>query len=335
MLSETDTNGYFSKRRFKLMWAGKRLIQIFWSYRVCQHQKVAYRPYRIWVEPTNKCNLACVMCSNKTFAPEEIGFMDFDLFKKIVNEARHFIYDMNIHHRGESTLHPRFPEMIEYAAKNGITVKFHTNGTLLTEDKCRALIEAGLALISFSFDGYNKKSYESIRVNANFEKTLQNIERLYSIKQQLGRKNPKMVMEVMEALEGFEYQPEEKKAFLARLHFLDRLIIKKPHNWGGNVSSDAFNDNDLVACTMPWHSQVILWDGRVGPCPHDFFAKIILGDVREKSLVEIFNNRATRQLRERHLKLALRDYSPCNSCDTPRRRNVLGIPTPSLKYVKE
>lgn len=328
-------NGYIPKKKFKFLHTSGRLAQVFWNYRVGKNMKVNYTPYRIWVEPTNKCNLKCVMCPNKTFKQEDLGFMDFDLFKKIIDEAKHFVYDMNIHHRGESSLHPRFPEMIEYATKNGVTVKFHTNGTLLTESRARTFIESGLSLISFSFDGYNKASYENIRVNANFDKVTRNIERFLELKERLGSKTPKTVMEVMEELEGFEYTREEKEKFLTRMRLMNRLIIKKPHNWAGNISIDTYSDDELVACTMPWHAQVVLWDGRVGTCPHDYFAEIILGDVKENSLVEIFNSPKTQELRKRHLELKIRKFSPCNTCDTPRREALLGIPTPSFKYLKE
>ena len=315
--------------------AGVRLARVLWNYRINQNIKVGYKPYRIWVEPTNKCNLACAMCPNKTFKDEEVGFMDFDLYKKIVDEAKNFVYDMNIHHRGESTMHPKFPEMIEYAVKNGMKVKFHTNGTLLTEEKAKVFIEAGLSLISFSFDGYNKHSYEQIRINANFDKTTANIERFLKIKDKMKSKTPKTVMEVMEDLDGFEYEQHEKDTFLKRMKLIDRFIFKKPHNWGGNVSIDTFDEKDLLPCTMPWHAQVILWNGKVGPCPHDFFAKIILGDVNENSLTDVFNSPQTQELRRKHLDRDFKNYSPCNTCDTPRRNSFCGIPTPSLKYVKE
>ena len=116
---------------------------------------------------------------------------------------------------------------------------------------------------------------------------------------------------------------------------LDKLIIKQPHNWGGSVDLDTYSEDQLVPCTMPWHAQVILWDGRVGCCPHDFFAKIILGDVKENKLSDIFNSIETQELRRRHLDHKISDFSPCNECDTPRRHSILGIPTSSLKYVKE
>ncbi len=47
------------------------------------------------------------MCPNKDLTKEQKGFMDFDLFKKIVDEAKDFVFDVHLLHRGESLLHPR------------------------------------------------------------------------------------------------------------------------------------------------------------------------------------------------------------------------------------
>ena len=39
--------------------------------------------------------------------------MDFDLYKKIIDEAAGHVYDINLAHRGESTFHKGLPEMIQ------------------------------------------------------------------------------------------------------------------------------------------------------------------------------------------------------------------------------
>jgi len=44
------------------------------------------------------------MCPNKDLKKEDKGFMDFDLYKKIVDESRDFIFEINLAHRGESLM---------------------------------------------------------------------------------------------------------------------------------------------------------------------------------------------------------------------------------------
>ena len=77
---------------------------------------------------------------------------------------------------GEALLHPDIYEIIEYAKKAGISVQLDTNATPLDKKRARRLIDSGLDAVKFSFDGPNKEIYENVRVNANFEKTLNNIQ---------------------------------------------------------------------------------------------------------------------------------------------------------------
>ena len=88
--------------------------------------------------------------------------MDMDLYRKIVDEAKEFIFDINLNHRGESLLHPEIVEAIKYAKQNKMFTRLHTNASLLTEDLAENIIAAGLDRISFSFDGYTKETYEKM-----------------------------------------------------------------------------------------------------------------------------------------------------------------------------
>jgi len=45
-------------------------------------------PEGLQIEPTNKCNLACVMCVRNTWRGEKFGQMDFGLYQKIIDETQ-------------------------------------------------------------------------------------------------------------------------------------------------------------------------------------------------------------------------------------------------------
>ncbi len=165
-------------------------------------ERAGYAPLRLWIEPTDVCNLRCVMCPQSTERPFAKGYMEFDLFRKIVDEAKGFVYDVNLHHRGESTIHPRLPDMVRYAKDAGIYTRLHSNATLLDEGRATALIENGLDLISFSFDGYDRESYEKVRVKAKFDRTLGNIVRFLEVKRRLGKRTPYVIFETIDFSAG-------------------------------------------------------------------------------------------------------------------------------------
>ncbi|GAI57031.1 unnamed protein product, partial [marine sediment metagenome] len=74
----------------------------------------------------------------------------------------------------------------------------------------------------------------------------------------------------------------------------------------------------------------IFYDGKVVPCPQDWFGKISIGDVRKNSLVNIFNSDKIMNLRETISNGDIENMSPCNSCDRVWRKTFLGVPTDYL-----
>ena len=316
-----------------------RLAKIFWAYK--RGSSSPPLPVRLWIESTSHCNLRCGYCPNKDIEKADHGFMSLDRFRSIIDQVAGHAYDVNLFHRGEPTMHPKLAEMVTYARSKGLYTRIHTNITLLNEKKARALIEAGLDFLSCSFDGYEKDMYEKNRVGANFEWALDHLVRFLRLKQALRAKHPFTVLQVMEI--GAP-PPDEKKRlrreFLA--HFeglpLDRVVIRTPHNWAGDVfmpelSRDALRSDGrrFAPCTFLWYSSTIYWDGKVTACPQDFFNKLGMGDLAEKPLREIWTDTRLTRLRQQMATGDIPKDLPCYSCDRIWRHQAMGVPTDYLK----
>jgi radical SAM protein with 4Fe4S-binding SPASM domain len=280
------------------------------------------------------------MCPNSSDKIKTRGFMDMALYERIIEQVRGIVYDANLHHTGESLLHPELPRMVRIAKEAGIYTRLHTNATLLDEEKSKALIEAGLDLISFSFDGYDAETYEKIRRGADFEKTLANIKRFLKIKQDRGYETPYTIFEVINFSQGTREQIAEFKAPLMALG-LNRFIVKEPHNWSGEFevegeASRIGNPDYFVPCTFPWYALVIFYDGTVYPCPQDFFGKLKIGDFNTQTLEEIWHGEPLTELRRRMKERNYQGVEPCEKCDMIFRKTFLGVPTSNLKtYLSE
>lgn len=301
-----------------------RLLRLYFHYSK-KSPKLPYAPVRLWVELTSLCNYRCIMCPNKDMDKEAHGTMDFTLYKKIIDEAADFAFDVNLAHRGESLLHPKIVEAILYAKSKGLFTRLHTNGSLLTEGLAHKILESGLDRLSFSFDGFDKDTYEKIRVGGHFEKTLQNIIRFLEIKRDNKSKTPSTSIEVI----NFEADNllQTKKEFKAKFKDLplDSFVIKNLHNWAGETTKKQTSKH-YSTCTFPWNALVVFWDGNVLPCSQDFFGSYILGNVKESSLKDIWNNPRTSQLREKLSKKDIQDLKACRECDRVRRKSFLGVP---------
>ena len=304
----------------------RRLAAVAWAYKR-RATRLRYLPLRLWIEPTSVCNLRCVMCPNKDLSRGQKGFMDIGLFRTIIDEAAGFAFDVYLHHRGESLLHPDFVEMVAYAHKAGLVTRFHTNGTLLDEDKARRLIAAGLDQFAFSFDGYDAETYERIRVNADFEKTVGQIVRFLEVKKSLGAKKPVTVIELIDQAGLPESAARSREAFEARFKGLplDKFVVKDPHNWAGELGGVGVKSK-YAPCTFLWNALVVFWDGSVLPCAQDFFGYYPLGNVRSESLAAIWNNDRMVALREKIVRGDISGLKTCGRCDRLWRPTILGIP---------
>jgi radical SAM protein with 4Fe4S-binding SPASM domain len=316
-------------------WA--RLLRVFHHYRH-KSSRLPFPPIRLWVELTSHCNYRCIMCPNKDLKKEDRGYMDNTLYQKIIDEARHFVFDINLAHRGESLLHPRIVEMILYAKENKLYTRLHTNGSLLTDDLARKLITSGLDRLSFSFDGYTKEAYEKIRKGGDFDKTIQNIIRFLEIKQTTKSKTPETSIEVI----NFESFPAaglsvEKKRFQARFDNLplDSFVSKDMHNWAGEIEKAREHDNYSV-CPFPWNALVIFWDGAVLPCTQDFFGQYIVGNAKDSSLEDIWNGEKMSVLRKKLTGQDLEEIPTCSNCDRIWRKQFMGVPKENLlKFIQK
>ncbi|MFC2161926.1 radical SAM protein [Acidobacteriota bacterium] len=301
-----------------------RLLRLYFHYNK-KSSSLPYAPVRLWVELTSLCNYRCIMCPNKEMDKKAHGYMDFSLYKKIIDEAEEFAFDINLAHRGESLLHPQIAEAIFYAKSKGLFTRLHTNGSLLTEELTHKILESGLDRLSFSFDGFDEGTYERTRVGGNFEKTLQNIIRFLEIKKEKKSKTPNTSIEVINFNENKSLQT--KKEFEARFKDLplDSFIVKDLHNWAGETAKDPTSEH-YSTCTFPWNALIVFWDGTVMPCSQDFFGSYILGNVNESSLRDIWNNSRSSSLRKKLSEKDIQDLKACRECDRLRRKNFLGVP---------
>ena len=121
-------------------------------------QKKSIGPLCLDIEVASICDLACPFCFREfEVTPDKI--IDEQLCYKLIDQAAEMkIPSIKFNWRGEPLLHPKLPEFIKYAKMKGILETIiNTNATHLNEKKSEELIEAGLDLIIYSFDGGSKK----------------------------------------------------------------------------------------------------------------------------------------------------------------------------------
>ncbi|MDI6806454.1 MAG: radical SAM protein [Candidatus Aenigmarchaeota archaeon] len=274
-------------------------------------------PLHVDIESTNACNLRCVMCT-RNFMTEKIGYMDWKLFKKIIDEgASHNLPSIKLNFRGEPLLHPQLPKMVKYAKSKGIIeVQFNTNGLLLTEKRSKELIEAGLDRIIFSFDGATKETYEKIRTGSNYDVVLNNIKKFIEIRDSMGLKRPCVRVQMVKMKEN-EHEIEE---FIKMwIDVANRVAIntrREPYAKGAIAKKPL----EHFPCHQIWQRMVVWWDGNVTMCCGDWHGEYILGNANESTLYELWHSEKYNHIRKLHSQRRFNDIPMCARCEvnTPR-----------------
>ncbi len=318
MLRRVEVNTFQKRfdsrlRDYIFMWNQGNLMRFLINrcrwYAYPKMNRVASFPLHVDIETTAKCNLRCPMCPSRHVSQDRYsnyGHMDFKLFKTIVDEcARHRIFSVRLSWRGEPLVNRRFGEYVHYAkvVKKIPNVSFLTNGTLLTEDISRHLVEYGLDYISVSIDGL-KDVYEKIRSPLRFETVYRNLQGLMEVRRRAGTKKPAIRVTTL-----WPAIARDPRAFYERLRPVCDKIVCNP------LKDYSVTEPAKVGfiCQFLWERLFVGFNGEVQPCSNTKDG-LVVGRVPEDTLEEIWQGSAMERLRERHLALKRGDVFPCNRC---------------------
>ncbi len=184
-------------------------------------------PTFLQVEPVGQCNLRCRMCpiQFRTDGPPHgpPAFMDFETFTRLVDQFP-ALEHLQLQGLGEPMMHPRFFDMVAYAAARGILVSTNTNLTLLNDRRAELCVTSGLGELHASLDGATAATYELIRVRAKFDRVLDNLRRLVKAKQRLRSATPGIRMVVVAMRVNLRELPDLVR--LAHRESIDSIFVQ-------------------------------------------------------------------------------------------------------------
>ncbi len=281
-------------------------------------------PNLLYIEPTNFCNLDCLMCVRRKMK-RAVGYMEMSLFSKIIDEVKRYpvelIYLMMF---GESLFHKNLIDMVKYCKKAGLKVGISTNATVLNAEISRKIVESGLDFFIISFDSVDPSTYNKIRKGARYEKTRENIETFLRIK---GKRKPTTIIQSL-IMKGNRLEKKKVQGIFSRY---DVTIKFRPvHNWSGEdedinelqVNQRNLNQNEL--CDKIWRHLTIQWDGTVVPCCNIYDKQISFGNVKEKTLKEIWNGERMKGFRKAHIlgRGKIKFCKDCSYCGLSTKEKI-------------
>jgi len=152
-------------------------------------------PRFVQIEPVGQCNLACRMCPVVMRGDGGPGkrpaFMAYEVFCRLLDQFPD-VSELHLQGLGEPMLHPRFFDMVAYAAGRGIEVSTNTNLTAFSDRRADQCVQSGLRRMHVSLDAAEPEAYEYIRVGSRFSRVLRNLQRLREAKLRLQSSNPEV-----------------------------------------------------------------------------------------------------------------------------------------------
>ena len=252
-------------------------------------------------ETSNTCNLRCLQCPVNRGMKRKKGYLDFKLFKKVIDENPKLLFIMPFLW-GEPLLHPRIYDMIGYSVKNGIPVHISTNAALLDSTaKIDRLLKSGISALQVSLDGTGE-TYTKVR-GVEYKKVKKTIELILKRRKALHKENDLTVnLNVVIFDETEAAANEVRKEWQDKVDYIQlspRLVLKptprkKPcfELWRGNI--------------------VILWDGSCVPCWVDYEGVMTYGNAYDNTLTEILNSDKLRRQRREHMSGKFKNL--CGKC---------------------
>ncbi len=138
-----------------------------------QAQHVPF-PKHLLIETTTRCNLRCKQCAH-VIHKYDFADMQLETFYKL-RPLFPTAEQVALIRAWRDLFISAFFEMLAELKQHDIFVYVTTNGTLITEDVARRLVELELDRLAFSLDAATPELFNEIRRGADFEKVLHNIQ---------------------------------------------------------------------------------------------------------------------------------------------------------------
>jgi radical SAM protein with 4Fe4S-binding SPASM domain len=128
-----------------------------------QTKTAEYKPRLIFWEVTKGCNLRCVHC--RATASELSSPLDLPTTKalNLIEQVSQLSLPILVLSGGEPLFRRDIFVLARHAARRGLRVALATNGTLVTKEIARQIVDAGVRRVSISLDGADAATHDAFR----------------------------------------------------------------------------------------------------------------------------------------------------------------------------
>lgn len=197
--------------------------------------------YDVRLDLDLRCNYRCEYCFSRD---REISpVFELSSLEKVFKQLARYCWSVYLSCAGEPTLHPQFIEVMKLVKKlmPDVDVSLITNGSLLTDDRIDAILDADISRVYVSIPTLKPDLYKKITSSrVNVEQIMGNVKKLVDKKG--SRKFPAITVTMVATPETIPYAPELAQGVMdinADCFKILNLVV--PENDDGlqkNVSND-------------------------------------------------------------------------------------------------
>lgn len=277
-------------------------------------------PISCVIELTTRCNWKCKHC----YLPEHNSFgLTFEEIKKLLEDFRNIGIHKIIYTGGEIFTRRDAVEIIEYTRSQGFLVSVLSNASLISDEIAHRLRRCYISGFSMTVFSMNEDVHDGITgVKGSLKRALRGAQLMKANGNSVWIKSP-VLKDNMRDIKGVQnYCKENGFAYTSSACIFPRNDGDiTPMSYTMSIdeltevisfidSTNNFEErsfSDRLMCKYLLRSFAVTFDGNVTPC-NSMFVKV--GNLREKSIYEIWNNDVYREIR--HLKNCQLDK--CNTC---------------------
>lgn len=283
-------------------------------------------PLNIDLELASICNLACPFCfygeadwnaEMKRPAPDgkpKKRFMPATMANEIIDQAASMgVPALKMNWRGESTLHPEYHEILQYAATRFRNIRERAFFDILvnTNANCKDEAIKGLMYatkVMVSLDSTVPATYAKMRVNGDLDRAI------YVTKELLkrGHGNVWVRRVVTTANQGEPFAQEVRRIFGPRVHISEHACFDRNATEHHQLNDPRF---ERTYCAYPSQRIMIASDGTAFPCCVDTDGTMPMGRFPEQSLAEIWSGEPFKRLRA-ELRANIFTSKICRKCES-------------------
>lgn len=288
-------------------------------------QQIEIRPWNLHMEVTNICNANCIFCAYQ-FQTRKKMVMGKEVYSKALNDycfmgGGEFRLETCV---GDPLVDPNFIERVRQARSHPEITKITTltNGVNIDKIGVKELLRSGINEIGISTGPWDENLYELIYRSKDYHRVRSNVTELLKKNLELGEPiRIKLLFRTNLSMKKTLALPD----YQTIRHLAHEIEFNTDFDtWLGEIKQKDLLEGMYIRplsklekgpCYLLYDGPTIFVDGKVGLCGcRDFNAdsELIIGNILESSLLDLWQSESVRRLRKRFWNEEFPDI--CKKC---------------------